>query len=105
MDDEEMLNDLIKTMLQHLGYEVDIATDGETAIDLYSEALESGSDYDVIILDLTVKGGMGGGKAIRKLLYLNPNVKAIVSSGYSSDPIMLDYAAYGFRTSMQALRS
>jgi PAS domain S-box-containing protein len=97
MDDEEMLNDLVKTMLEHLGYEVDIATDGETAIDLYSHALENGEDYDAVILDLTVKGGMGGRETVQKLLYLNPDVKAIVSSGYSSDPIMSDYASYGFR--------
>ncbi|MHC1729113.1 MAG: ATP-binding protein [Syntrophobacteraceae bacterium] len=97
MDDEEMLNELIQTMLEHLGYDVDIVLDGEKAIETYSQVLEAGSDYAAIILDLTVKGGMGGREAIQKLLYLNPDVKAIVSSGYSNDPIMSDYAAYGFR--------
>jgi len=92
----EMLADLAKTMLEHLGYEVDIALNGEEAIDIYSEALETGRDYDALILDLTVKGGLGGKEALQKLLYLNPKVKAIVSSGYSSDPILADFRAHGF---------
>ena len=97
MDDEEMLADLAKTMLEHLGCEVDIAYSGEQAIEMYSEALEAGRDYDALILDLTVKGGLGGKDALQKLLYLNPKVKAIVSSGYSSDPIMSEYTKYGFK--------
>ena len=96
MEDEEMLGDLIQTMLEHLGYEVDIALDGERAIELYSEALEAGRNYDAVILDLTVKVGMNGPEAIRKLQYLDPKVRAIISSGHSSDPIMSDYASYGF---------
>ena len=83
-----MLRDLIQTMLEHLGYEVDTALDGERAVELYSEALEAGRDYDAVILDLTVKVGMDGTEAIRKLQYLNPKVRAIISSGHSSDPIM-----------------
>ncbi len=74
MEDEEMLRDLIQTMLEHLGYEVDSALDGEGVIQLYSEALEEGREYDAVILDLTVKVGMDGREAIRKLLYLNSQV-------------------------------
>jgi len=96
MEDEEMLRDLIQTMLEHLGYEVNTALDGEGAVELYSEALEEGRDYDAVILDLTVKVGMDGREAIRKLLYLNPKIRAIVSSGNASDPIMYDYTNYGF---------
>ncbi|MGA2401529.1 MAG: ATP-binding protein [Syntrophobacteraceae bacterium] len=96
MEDEEMLRDLIQTMLEHLGYEVDIALDGERAIELYSAALEAGRDYDAVILDLTVKVGMNGTEAIRQIQYLDPKVRAIISSGHSSDPIMSDYARYGF---------
>ena len=62
MEDEGMLGELIQTMLEHLGYEVDIAPDGERAVELYSEALEAGRDYDAVILDLTVKVGMNAGK-------------------------------------------
>ncbi len=97
MDDEEMLNELIQTMLEHLGYDVDVVLDGETAVETYSQTMEAGGDYVAVILDLTVKGGMGGREAIQKLLYLNPDVKAVVSSGYSNDPIMSDFARYGFR--------
>ncbi len=97
MEDEEMLRDLIQTMLEHLGYEVDTALDGEGAVELYSEALDADRDYDAVILDLTVKVGMDGREAIHKLLYLNPEIRAIVSSGNASDPIMHDYASYGFR--------
>lgn len=97
MDDEEMLNELIQTMLEHLGYDVDVVLDGETAVETYSQTMEAGGDYAAVILDLTVKGGMGGREAIKKLLYLNPDVKAVVSSGYSNDPIMSDFARYGFR--------
>ena len=82
MEDEGMLGELIQTMLEHLGYEVDTALDGERAIELYSEAVEAGRDYDAVILDLTVKVGMNGGETIRKLQYLNPNVRAIISSGH-----------------------
>ena len=67
MEDEGMLGELIQTMLEHLGYEVDTALDGERAIELYSEAVEAGRDYDAVILDLTVKVGMDGRETIRKL--------------------------------------
>ncbi|MGO9533242.1 MAG: ATP-binding protein [Syntrophobacteraceae bacterium] len=96
MEDEGMLGELIQTMIEHLGYEVDTALDGERAIELYSEAVEAGRDYDAVILDLTVKVGMNGGETIRKLQYLNPNVRAIISSGHPNDPIMSDYTEYGF---------
>ncbi len=100
MDDEEMLADLAKTMIEHLGYEADVALNGEQAIEMYAEAMEQGREYHAVILDLTVKGGMGGKDALRKLLYLNPNVKAIVSSGYSSDPAMSDCVGYGFKATL-----
>ncbi|MEN6439792.1 MAG: ATP-binding protein [Syntrophobacter sp.] len=97
MDDEEMLGDLAKTMIEHLGYEAGIALNGEQAIEMYAEAMEEGREWDMVILDLTVKGGMGGKDTLQKLLYLNPGVEAIVSSGYSNDPIMSDYRKYGFK--------
>ena len=89
--------DLLKTMLEHLGFEAGVAFNGEQAIELYAEAMEKDHVWDVLILDLTVKGGMGGRDTLSKLLYLDPNVKAVVSSGYSNDPIMSDYQSYGFK--------
>jgi CheY-like chemotaxis protein len=96
MEDEEKLRDLIQTMIEHLGYEVNTASDGEEAVQLYSEALETGRHYDTVILDLTVKVGMDGREAIEKLHYLNPDLLVILSSGNTSSTIMHDYASYGF---------
>ncbi len=97
MDDEEMLVDLLKTMIEHLGFEAGVAMNGEQAVEMYADSLEKNRKWDVLILDLTVKGGMGGRDTLKKLQYLDTEVKAIVSSGYSSDPIMSDYQSYGFK--------
>ncbi len=97
MDDEEMLVDLLKTMVEHLGFEAGVAMHGEQAVEMYADSMENDQKWDVLILDLTVKGGMGGRDTLKKLLYLDPEVKAIVSSGYSSDPIMSDFMSYGFK--------
>ncbi len=94
MEDEELQRDLIQTMLEHLGYEVSTAVEGQEAVDLYSEALAAGRYFDAVILDLTVKLGMDGREAIRKIHYLNPKVRAIVSSGHSS--AQNDYTEWGF---------
>ncbi len=83
-------------MLVKLGYEVALAEDGQTALAMYREALEAGAAFNAVILDLTVPGGMGGKAAMRQLLSIDPNVRAIVSSGYSNDPVMSSYASYGF---------
>jgi nitrogen-specific signal transduction histidine kinase/ActR/RegA family two-component response regulator len=96
LEDEELQRDLIQTMLEHLGFEVNTALDGQEAVELYSESLDAGWHYDAVILDLTVKVGMDGREAIKKLQYLDPKVRAIVSSGLASDPIILDYTRYGF---------
>ena len=96
MDDEPLIRNLVKRMLNIIGHAVDTANHGQQAIELYARALKSGSPYDVVILDLTVQGGMGGQETIQKLLAIDPKVKAIVSSGYSNDPIMANYKDYGF---------
>lgn len=96
MDDEKVIRDLAERMLRRLGYEVCSAGDGAEAIRLYKEAGETGQPFDAVILDLTVSGGMGGKEALKKLLEIDPEVKAIVSSGYSNDPVMAEYRLYGF---------
>jgi CheY-like chemotaxis protein len=96
MDDEEMVQEIIGKMLGHLGHKVMFAGDGKEAIQLFSRAQESGQAFDAVILDLTVPGGMGGQEAIEKLRQIDPQVNAIVSSGYSEDPIMAEFARYGF---------
>jgi two-component system cell cycle sensor histidine kinase/response regulator CckA len=97
MDDEKAVRDVAGRMLKHIGYEnIEFAADGAEAINLYKAAMESGNPFRVAILDLTVSGGIGGEVAIRKLLKIDPCVKAIVSSGYIDDPVMAGYVEYGF---------
>jgi len=97
MDDEQIVLDVAREMLESLGYEVKCTRDGAEAIEMYKNAKESGNAFDAVIMDLTIPGGMGGKEAIKKLLELDPDVKAIVSSGYSNDPVMADFRKYGFR--------
>ena len=97
MDDEEIIQDVLSNMLDFLGYEVEIAVDGVHAIEKYKLAAQTGKSFDAVIMDLTVPGGMGGEKAIQDLLKLDPEAKAIVSSGYSTDPVVLNYSEHGFK--------
>ncbi|HIJ90989.1 MAG: PAS domain-containing protein [Desulfobulbaceae bacterium] len=96
MDDDEVLRELARDMLSHLGHDVVVAQDGEEAIRLYGEALNSTAPFDLTIMDLTIPGGMGGEDAVKELLKINPEAKVIVSSGYSNDKIMANYKQYGF---------
>jgi PAS domain S-box-containing protein len=96
MDDEKDIRNFVGKLLKGIGYDVEFARDGAEAIELYKKAMKSGHPFDAVILDLTVPGGMGGKKAIEKLLKIDPDVKAIVSSGYSTDPVMAEYKKYGF---------
>ncbi len=96
MDDDEEIGDATGEMLKYIGYEVEQARDGAKAIESYKKAMESNRPFDAVILDLTVAGGMGGKEAIKKIQKLNPEVKAIVSSGYSVHPILADSKKWGF---------
>jgi PAS domain S-box-containing protein len=100
MDDDEMLKEIVEEMLGMLGYESEFAKDGDEAIEMYKKAGESGKPYDAVILDLTIPGGMGGKEAIKILLEMDPEVKAIVYSGYSDDPVISNYREYGFKGMM-----
>ena len=97
MDDEDFVRGLMEEMLKNTGYEVFTAKDGLDAINLYKQEMELNRPFDAVILDLTVPGGMGGKEAIQKLLEIDPNVKAIVYSGYSNDAIMSNYKDFGFK--------
>ena len=96
MDDHEQILKMSEIMFNQMGYTTTCARDGAQAVDLYRRSFESGQPFDLVILDLTVPGGMGGEAAIAELLKINPEIKAIVSSGYSNDPVMADCKAYGF---------
>lgn len=96
MDDEDIIREMAQELLNGLGYEVELAGDGAEALTRYQEARASGVPVDAVIMDLTIPGGMGGEEAIQKLLAVDPEARAIVSSGYSNNPIMADYKKYGF---------
>ncbi len=97
MDDEQGVRDIAGRLLQHIGYQdVVFASDGAEAIKLYKASMKSGRPFTAAILDLTIAGGMGGKEAIKKLLKVDPGVKAIVSSGYADDPVIAKYRDFGF---------
>ncbi len=97
MDDEDALRDVTGKLLKNIGYEVKLAREGSEAINLYKEAKGSGNPFDAVILDLTVRSGMGGKETIKKLIEFDPGVKAIVLSGYSEGPILSSFGEYGFK--------
>ncbi|MFC1513114.1 PAS domain S-box protein [Thermodesulfobacteriota bacterium] len=96
MDDEEMVQRIACEMLHHLGCETEVAGDGREAIDLYRKALMAGKPFEAVLMDLTIRGGMGGKETIERLIAIDPTVKAVVSSGYANDPIMAEFRKYGF---------
>ena len=96
MDDEEAIRNVLTDMLENMGYEVEVSGDGMEAVKLYSDASRLERRFDVVIMDLTIPGGMGGKEAVKILLEMDPEVKVIVSSGYSNDPVMAEYKKYGF---------
>jgi len=97
MEDEEDIRDILGTMLVHLGYEVEFASDGNMAIHLYRQAYEAGQPYTATIMDLTIPGGIGGREAIHHLKEIDPLVVALVSSGYSNDPVIASPEQFGFK--------
>ena len=96
MDDDEMIRDLLLGMLKFCGYTADVAADGKEALGKYISAIKSDNLFDIVIMDLTIPGGMGGKEAVVEFLAIDPNVKVIVSSGYATDRIMANYRDYGF---------
>lgn len=96
MDDDESILGVTRDVLTHLGYEVVFARDGLEAVDAYENAQKTAMTFDVVIVDLTIRGGLGGKETIRKLMEIDPDVKAIVSSGYSNNPVITNFKKYGF---------
>ena len=100
LDDEPALLTLLAALLDHLGYETSAARDGAQAVADYAQALREGRPFAAVILDLTVPAGVGGEECLRQLQALDPDVRAIVSSGYCSDPVMANFARFGFRAAI-----
>jgi len=97
MDDEEAIRSLTSRILSSRDCDVTTTCTGEEALQAYETARAAGAPFDVVILDLTIRGGMGGKDTIQRLREIDPGVKAIVSSGYSTDPVLSNYRRYGFR--------
>jgi PAS domain S-box-containing protein len=96
MDDEEAIRELLSEILAILGYEAVCTRDGAEAVAAYENAHAAGQPFAAVILDITVPGGLGGKEAMAHLRAIDPQVKAIISSGYANDPIMANFAQYGF---------
>ena len=97
MDDEETIRRMAQALLARLGFEVVTVSDGAAAVSTYAAAMKTGRPFTVVVMDLTVPGGMGGRQAMEELLKVDARVRAIVSSGYSSDPVLANHKAHGFR--------
>jgi CheY-like chemotaxis protein len=101
MDDELHIREIERVYLEMLSYEVTEVKDGQEAIDAYKKALHSGTPFDLVILDLTVRQGLGGQLAMERLLKIDPEIKAIIASGYADDPVIEHYGRYGFRGALK----
>lgn len=97
MDDDQGIQKISKKLINTLGYYVEITSNGTDLLKEYETALKNNNKFDIVILDLTIKGGMGGIRTMELLRKMDPNVKAIVSSGYSKEPVMANYKDYGFK--------
>jgi CheY-like chemotaxis protein len=100
MDDDEVIRKLLLRGVRQAGYTADSTGNGAEAVALYRQAFEVGDPYIAVVLDLTVPGGMGGQEAVKELQKLDPQVTAIASSGYSDNPVLANYKAYGFRSAL-----
>jgi len=96
MDDEQLVRNVAGALIRALGHDVESVESGEEAVRSYLAAAAAGRPFDVVILDLTVRGGMGGRETLRRLLEIAPEVKAVVSSGYAADGVIADYRLHGF---------
>ncbi|MBU1638862.1 MAG: PAS domain S-box protein [Proteobacteria bacterium] len=100
MDDEELVQNFTQNLLSYFGHDILHAWDGQQAIKIFTEHFESDTPIDIIIMDLTIPGGMGGKEAVLEILKIDPAAQVIVSSGYSNDPVMAEYQKYGFKAAL-----
>ncbi|MFC1552437.1 PAS domain S-box protein, partial [Candidatus Latescibacterota bacterium] len=97
MDDDDLIRKYMTKLLGTFGFEMETVVDGEEALRVYTEAMKTDTPFDAVIMDLTIPGGMGGRETITKLLEIDPGANAIISSGYSNDPVISDFKDYGFK--------
>lgn len=96
MDDEDMVGEIACQMIEYLGFNALRVADGADAVNEYKKHQDNGDAFLAVIMDLSIPGGMGGEEAVVKILQLDHEAKVFVSSGYSTDPIMVNYQEYGF---------
>ena len=94
---KEVIRMIVPRWLKRMGCFVATSADGRETIDMYRKSLSTGEPFDILILDLTIPGGIGGLEVVKEILAIDPKTKAIVSSGYANDPVMSNYAFYGFK--------
>jgi two-component system cell cycle sensor histidine kinase/response regulator CckA len=97
MDDGQSIRQLGALALQRMGLEATVVADGASAVDEFAKAKAAGRPYHLVILDLSVEGGLGGVETIKQLRKIDPDILAIVSNGYSDDPVLANFRTYGFR--------
>ena len=97
MEDDVLVRDTVIAMINRLGYDVDYAGDAEETIEKYEKSFSNGNAFDAVLIDLTVNGELQGIEAIEKLKLINPEVVAILSTGYLNNPVIKEYKEYGFR--------
>ncbi|WP_457575907.1 response regulator [Desulfomarina sp.] len=96
MDDEEMVGEIAIHLFKYIGYDAVHVKDGEEAVRKYVEQQNQGEGFDFVIMDLSIPGGMGGKEAVGEILAIDRHAKVLVSSGYSTDPVMMNFDEYGF---------
>ena len=96
MDDDEMVRFVAGETLKRYGFQVEFASDGSQAVELYRTRRQEGAPFVAVILDLNIPGGMGGEEAMQRLLEIDPDAKGYVSSGRTDDPVMVNFRAFGF---------
>ena len=96
MDDEEMICEIICQMLEHFGFDSVRVTNGADAVREYSKNKEDGRPFDAAILDLNIPNGMGGKEAVSEILAIDHDARVFVSSGSTTDPVVLEFREHGF---------
>ncbi len=96
MDDEELVRSICSEILKSLGYHVETASHGDEAVSMFKNSLDSGERFNLVIMDLTIPGGIGGKEALQRIKEIDPDIRSIVASGYSNDPVMANHKDYGF---------
>ncbi len=96
LDDEQIVIDVCREMFDNLGYTAEFVCNGQEALEMFKTAQNGGVPFDLVIMDLTIPNGMGAEETIKPLREIDPDVKAVVSSGFFNDPVMTDYKKFGF---------